>query len=76
MRWLRDNRERYTIEAAHVYELLDEPYWSGYESVMGLWKVERGPAGTWRVAQPKRAFYEVREIVRDSHKPASTAAAE
>ena len=63
MRWLLENQDKYDIQSAHIYELLDEPYWSGHESVMGLFKVERGTTGKWEVTDPKPAFYAAEEII-------------
>ncbi|MGV2981886.1 hypothetical protein ACERNI_17030 [Camelimonas sp. ID_303_24] len=47
----------YRIEAAHVYELLDETYWAPhYEAYMGLVELERGGEHGWRIGARKPAF--------------------
>lgn len=48
------------VEAAFVYELLDERYWTGDESVMGLWTLEKGDDGRWRVGDAKPALAALR----------------
>ncbi len=72
-RWMQRLAElapRYNVEAAHIYELLDEPYWApDVEAVMGLVRLERaGPS--WKPAAPKPAYDAVREIVRGEGAPA------
>ncbi len=53
--------ERYDIEAAHIYELLDEPYWApSFEAQMGLVRVGPTPEGSWRVLDPKPAYFVMR----------------
>ena len=52
---------RYDIEAAHVYELLDEPYWApSFEAEMGLVRVGPTPGGGWQVLGPKAAYFAAR----------------
>lgn len=47
----------YRIEAAHVYELLDEAYWEpSYEAHMGLVRLERVGEKGWRAGGRKPAF--------------------
>ena len=60
---LRAHQARYRIEAAFVYELLDEPYWAGdFEAVMGLVMQEK--SGTaWTPARRKQAFETVRQTI-------------
>lgn len=54
----------YGIEAAHVYELLDEPYWApDYEAFMGLVRLRANPPEGWAVAGPKPAFRAVKEVI-------------
>jgi hypothetical protein len=56
-------REKYRIEAAHIYELLDEPYWApDFEAYMGLVRLEQRQ-GKWTVAGYKPVFCAVRGIV-------------
>lgn len=60
----------YRIEAVHIYELLDEPYWfPSSEGAMGLYKLDKLPpvagAGTgsiWRLGAAKRAAQVVRDV--------------
>lgn len=53
MRWYQANSQKYDIQAAHFYELLDESYWTGYESVMGLYRLEKQPNGGWALGAAK-----------------------
>lgn len=62
--YYRRMRERYRIEAAHVYELLDEPYWADFEAHMGLYTVKRDKARGWRVGPPKPAATAVKRALR------------
>jgi hypothetical protein len=53
----------YRIEAAFVYELLDQTYWApDYESVFGLIRLEKD-GDRWKTAGPKEAYGVVRELV-------------
>lgn len=61
----RSYRERYNVQAAHVYELLDEPYWTGFESVMGLYRVGRNASGQWATTGPKPAFTTMQDLIDD-----------
>lgn len=61
---LRELRSAYNVEAAHVYELLDEPYWgSDFEAVMGLVKVEKDATGKWTPGLPKVAYSRMKELI-------------
>ncbi len=56
LQWLHDNSEKYQIGAIHLYELLDEPYWTDYEGIMGLYRVEKNADNNkWEVTGPKEA---------------------
>ena len=56
---------KYRIEAAHIYELLDESYWgTDFEAVMGLVRLQRTPDGNWSAAGAKPSYHVVRKIVR------------
>jgi hypothetical protein len=59
----RTYREKYNVTAAHVYELLDEPYWNDFEAIMGLYKVERNSAGRWAPTGPKQAYTRMRDLI-------------
>jgi hypothetical protein len=63
MRRIEALRDKYRVEAAHVYELLDEPYWApDFEAYMGLVRLEK-MQGRWSVAGRKPAFCAVRDVV-------------
>lgn len=62
---LRELQGTYDIEAAHVYELLDETYWDpSYEAFMGLVHLKAADGGGWRTGEPKPAYFRVRDIIR------------
>jgi hypothetical protein len=62
---LRQLQSAYNVEAAHVYELMDEPYWAPtYESVMGLIRVVKNSDGRWTPSKPKAAYREVKTLIR------------
>lgn len=57
MRQFRDLRAEYRIEAAHIYELLDEPYWApSFEAVMGLVRLRKTDEGRWTPDGVKLAY--------------------
>jgi hypothetical protein len=62
---LRQLQAIYHIEAAHIYELMDEPYWApSSEAVMGLVRVARkGPSG-WQPVGPKPAYQVIKQLIR------------
>jgi hypothetical protein len=62
----------YDVEAAHIYELMDEPYWEGYEAHMGLIEMKKNEQGQWTVGERKPAY----EAVKARLAPGSTAAAQ
>jgi hypothetical protein len=63
---LRELQEPYAVEAVHIYELLDEPYWApDFEAVMGLVRLEETEDGGWKVGEPKPAYHAVRDLLRD-----------
>jgi hypothetical protein len=62
-------REKYRIEAAHIYELLDEPYWApDFEAYMGLVRLEQRH-GKWTIAGYKPVFCAVRSRVVPGARP-------
>lgn len=66
MRRLRDLAPKYRVEAAHIYELLDETYWSpNYEAYMGVVNLERIPGGGWRLGTRKAGFGAVQALIND-----------
>ncbi|MET3792216.1 DUF4214 domain-containing protein [Aquamicrobium terrae] len=57
MTLLRGYRQDYPIEAAHIYELLDEPYWApSFEAVMGLVRLRKTDKGAWTPDGVKLAY--------------------
>lgn len=64
MRLLRRLAERYPVEAAHIYELLDETYWApSYEAFMGLVALAGSAAEGWRLGDPKPAYAAARSEI-------------
>lgn len=54
---------RYRIEAAFIYELLDETYWGDtFEARMGLIRIA-SEGDTWRVGEPKPAAAAVKSAI-------------
>jgi len=66
-RWmerLRELEDPYNVEAAHIYELLDETYWApSFESVMGLVYLEKDDRNNWRAAGDKPAYCAVKALL-------------
>lgn len=58
---------RFKIEAVHIYELLDEPYWGNdTEAIMGLVHVNRSETGkSWEVGARKPSFDVVKAAISD-----------
>lgn len=63
MNKIRELGKKYRVEAAHIYELFDEPYWGPPEDEMGLVTLVQGDDGSWRTGQPKRAYFAARNII-------------
>lgn len=62
---LRELQGKYKVEAAHIYELLDETYWApSFEAHMGLIKLIPKSDGGWTLGGPKPAYNAVRDIIR------------
>jgi hypothetical protein len=58
----------YRVEAAHIYELLDEPYWApSYEANMGLVTVEKD-GESWKPGAPKPAYEAVKAALSSTVK--------
>ncbi|MCB4769603.1 glycoside hydrolase family protein [Ancylobacter sp. Lp-2] len=72
IKWMKRLEELsgpYKVEAAHIYELFDEPYWApSYEAFMGLYTLTPRPDGGWQPAEPKPAFLAVQEFIADAHR--------
>jgi hypothetical protein len=67
---LRALQETYKVEAAHIYELLDETYWApNFEAFMGLVRLVPKAEGGWRTGEPKPAYFTVRETIRGLRPP-------
>lgn len=67
MNRLLDLRDKYDVEAAYIYELLDEPYWApDYQAVMGLVQLAPGESGRWKIGEPKPAFAVVKAVIGEA----------
>lgn len=65
MKQLRELQGQYNVESAHIYELLDEPYWApGFEASMGLVRVVGSAESGWRIVGPKPAYVAARALIR------------
>lgn len=61
---LRQLRAAYNVEAAHIYELMDETYWApGYEASMGLVALVADGKGGWMPGARKPAFIAVKRLI-------------
>lgn len=61
---LRELQATYNVEAAHLYELLDETYWApDFEAYMGLVRLIARSGGGWTVGEPKPAYAAVRRLI-------------
>jgi hypothetical protein len=55
----------YQVEAAHIYELMDETYWApDFEAYMGLVRLLPKDGGGWFAGEPKPAYLVVRDYIR------------
>ncbi|MDX2263496.1 MAG: DUF4214 domain-containing protein [Hyphomicrobiales bacterium] len=64
MKRLLELKDAYNVRAAHIYELLDEPYWGEtFEAIMGLAKLASDGAGGWRIADKKLAYGAVKGLL-------------
>ena len=62
---LRQLRRAYKVEAAHVYELMDETYWAPeHEAFMGLVALVKDGRGGWTPGERKPAFAAVKTRCR------------
>ncbi len=72
---LTELQQAYGVEAAHIYELLDEPYWGkeDFEAVMGLVELKKDSNGLWVPGDRKPAFDAVKKrlagAVASAHTP-------
>ncbi|EJN02154.1 glycosyl hydrolase [Phyllobacterium sp. YR531] len=68
MEMLQRLRKRYPIEAAHIYELMDETYWApDFEAYMGLIQLDSDGKNSWRSGRPKAAFKIVQDFIRQDN---------
>ena len=63
MSQLEDLQSSYPVEAAHIYELMDEPYWEGYEAHMGLVEMKKTEQGAWAPGDRKPAYQAVKAFL-------------
>jgi hypothetical protein len=62
---LQELQDTYRVEAAHIYELLDETYWApDFEAFMGLVRLTATKQAGWTTGEPKPAYFAVRDTVR------------
>lgn len=62
--YYRRMRSRFRLEAAFIYELLDETYWGDtFEARMGLMSIAPRGEGGWRIQGPKPAATAVRDAI-------------
>jgi len=72
MQRLRQLQDKYRVEAAFIYELLDETYWApSFEAEMGLVRLLPTGEGGWAVGEPKPAYDTVRELILGRRPPLS-----
>jgi hypothetical protein len=65
MKRLRELQDKYKVEAAHIYELLDETYWApSFEAHMGLVRLVGSTESGWSAAGPKPGYVAVRGMIR------------
>jgi hypothetical protein len=70
---LSELQQAYGVEAAHIYELLDEPYWGkDFEAVMGLVELKKDDNGLWIPGDRKPAFDAVKTRIAGAVASAST----
>ena len=62
--YYRAMREKYRVDAAFIYELLDEPYWDDFEGKMGLYRVAMNDDEDWEVGEPKPAGRAVMDALK------------
>lgn len=61
---LRQLRHMYNVEAAFIYQLMDETYWApDFEGYMGLVELVPGDSGEWKPGEPKPAYQAVKSAI-------------
>ena len=64
---LSELQASYDVEAAHIYELMDESYWGqNFEANMGLVEMKKNEEGQWRAGERKPAFDAVKKRLASS----------
>ncbi|MCJ2070025.1 glycosyl hydrolase [Methylobacterium sp. J-030] len=70
METLRRYEKPYGVEAAFIYELLDEEYWApNFEAYMGLVKLKKDDQGHWELGSKKAAYKAAKDVIQDGAKP-------
>lgn len=73
MTLLRRYQSPYGLEAAHIYELLDETYWApSYEAFMGLVRLKKRGDGLWAPSGPKPAYDAVKKAIANGNAGSSS----
>ncbi|RJT29445.1 DUF4214 domain-containing protein [Mesorhizobium waimense] len=68
MMLLRKYQSPYGVQAAFIYELLDEPYWApSYEAFMGLVRLKKRDDGLWAPSGQKPAYDAVKKVIADGN---------
>jgi hypothetical protein len=63
----------YRLQAAFIYELMDEPQWApDFEAYMGLVRVVPRPDGGWATSEPKPAYAAARSFIRGQERSIPT----
>jgi len=71
---LRQLQRAYNVEAAYVYELMDEPYWApNFEAYMGLVTLTKDERGHWMPGERKPAYAAVRHMIAQANPITGTA---
>ena len=68
----RELKDKYGLEAAHICELLDEPYWApSFEAHMGLVYLDKDDKGKWTPSGQKPAYCVVRSLLEGGYRLAA-----
>jgi len=70
METLRSYEKPYGVQAAFIYELLDEEYWApNFEAYMGLVKLKKDSQGHWELGAKKAAYKAAKDVIENAAKP-------
>lgn len=73
---LRQLRRAYNVEAAYIYQLMDETYWApDYEAYMGLVELVKDEKGQWKPGSPKPAYEAIKAAIAEDMSRDTIAAA-